>query len=151
MFRCPYCRNKVERWGLRQRTCGKKHCYKKHKKAMQIAGIEERRIWRRKYESNLIIKQHRQRKFSIRQIERDRRINELKSKPCTDCGHAFPPECMDFDHVKGKKIIKISTHRMYHRWETLLKEIAKCELVCANCHRIRTKKRRKEKERKDAN
>ena len=67
-------------------------------------------------------------------------IAALKRKPCTDCGNTFPTECMDFDHVNGDKRFLISQMAYWGR-ETILKEIAKCELVCSNCHRIRTKRR----------
>lgn len=59
-----------------------------------------------------------------------------------DCKRSFPPECMDFDHLKDK-IAAIS--RMiadFYSKESILEEIKKCELICACCHRIRTKKRR---------
>jgi hypothetical protein len=68
---------------------------------------------------------------------------ELKSAPCRDCGTCFPPEVMDFDHVTGKKHRNIS--EMVCRGiavETLMEEVAKCELVCSNCHRLRTLRRR---------
>ena len=61
-----------------------------------------------------------------------------KDKPCMDCGQRFPSCCMDFDHRPGEiKEFNIG------RADTIpipirLKEIAKCDLVCANCHRLRT-------------
>lgn len=68
-------------------------------------------------------------------------ITQFKTgKPCTDCKNIFPPECMDFDHIRGKK--KFSIGSGMRSRALILEEIAKCELVCANCHRIRTKKRR---------
>lgn len=74
--------------------------------------------------------------------DRRARVDALKTGPCTDCGQTFPPECMDFDHVRGEKFSDVG--KMYDYSEELLKaEIAKCELVCANCHRTRTKNRRK--------
>jgi hypothetical protein len=50
---------------------------------------------------------------------------------------------MDFDHVSGKKENNVGT-MVAHGWnrDRVLAEIAKCDLVCANCHRIRTKKRK---------
>ena len=62
----------------------------------------------------------------------------LKSGPCTDCGNAFPPECMDFDHVRGEKVQGVSCMSGI----AALAEIEKCDLVCANCHRIRTRERK---------
>ncbi|MDP4236659.1 MAG: thiamine pyrophosphate-dependent dehydrogenase E1 component subunit alpha, partial [Bacteroidota bacterium] len=35
-------------------------------------------------------------------------MRELKTKPCLDCGNSFPPECMDFDHVRGEKYGNVS-------------------------------------------
>jgi len=66
-------------------------------------------------------------------------IAALKAQPCMDCGGTFPPECMDFDHLRDKKFqISQSWNR---RLDVLIEEISKCDPVCANCHRIRTKKR----------
>ena len=65
-------------------------------------------------------------------------IDKLKSGPCTDCGKIFPPECMDFDHVRGQKLGNISKMSL----KRALEEVWKCELVCATCHRQRTLERR---------
>ena len=49
---------------------------------------------------------------------------------------------MDFDHVRGIKKANISTMvRQAYSIETIKEEVAKCDLVCANCHRKRTAKR----------
>ena len=75
------------------------------------------------------------------------RLAELKNQPCMDCGGSFPSPCMDFDHVRGEKIGNVTDLcRKGVRWETVLAEIAKCELVCANCHRLRTWQRNQEKD-----
>ena len=63
-------------------------------------------------------------------------LNDAKSVPCMDCGKSYPPFVMDFDHVRGEK--KCDIARMSSRSMTAInKEIAKCDVVCANCHRIR--------------
>lgn len=63
-------------------------------------------------------------------------LNEAKDGvPCRDCGQTFPNVCMDFDHVKGTKLCNVGQAKTFRQ---LYDEIAKCELVCANCHRIRT-------------
>lgn len=66
----------------------------------------------------------------------------LKKGPCSDCGNYYPPEAMDFDHrdpelklVAVSKAIKLGINR-------LVEEAAKCDLVCSNCHRVRTARRR---------
>lgn len=70
-------------------------------------------------------------------------LDALKVAPCMDCRGVFPSCVMDFDHVRGKKLFAIGT-RLYGSWKALLREAEKCDLVCANCHRIRTKSRRME-------
>lgn len=71
------------------------------------------------------------------------RLDAIKrASPCSDCDRFFPPECMDFDHVRGNKVCCVGQAAACS-WRVLEKEIAKCELVCACCHRIRTKHRRK--------
>jgi len=69
-------------------------------------------------------------------------LRSLKDKPCADCGEKFPYECMDFDHVRGRKTFELS-HCGGVSIERLMREVAKCDLVCANCHRTRTKVRRR--------
>lgn len=68
-------------------------------------------------------------------------IEDLKSVPCADCDKSFPFYAMDFDHVSGKKEFEIGAARRdlsCLALKTLMQEIAKCEVVCAVCHRIRT-------------
>lgn len=64
-------------------------------------------------------------------------INLVKEEPCMDCKNTFPPECMDFDHVRGEKRRNLAQSSAMSL-ESIVAEIKKCELVCANCHRIRT-------------
>ena len=66
---------------------------------------------------------------------RVRVIRDLKEKPCQDCGKQYPYYVMDFDHVRGEKLFDVSRDVPV---EKRLKEIEKCDLVCANCHRERT-------------
>lgn len=65
-------------------------------------------------------------------------VAELKSVPCADCGIQYPPYVMDFDH-RGDKLFEISdiTGRD-GSLDRFLTEIAKCDVVCSNCHRERT-------------
>ena len=65
-----------------------------------------------------------------------------KDRPCADCGARFDPCAMDFDHVRGIKVAAVSELvRRGARPEVVLREIAKCEVVCSNCHRVRTQRR----------
>ena len=65
-------------------------------------------------------------------------LNNVKgASPCKDCGVKYPYYVMDFDHI-GAKSIEIHKLLNYTSIRRLEEEIALCELVCANCHRIRT-------------
>lgn len=64
-------------------------------------------------------------------------IRSLKDFPCVDCGIKYPYYVMDFDHKRGIKLAHLSSLAA-NSIEKILEEIAKCDLVCANCHRIRT-------------
>lgn len=90
-------------------------------------------------------------KTSPRNLERIKRngdaIRAAKGRPCADCSGTFPAECMDLDHVRGKKLFNLSSSGTRSH-EAVLEEIAKCDVVCANCHRIRTKARANAKGRK---
>lgn len=66
-------------------------------------------------------------------------IKKAKDVPCADCGKSYPYYVMDFDHVHGEKTTEINRMRRDRFSLTRIKEeIAKCEIVCSNCHRIRT-------------
>jgi hypothetical protein len=73
--------------------------------------------------------------------QRKEMIREAKNFPCQDCGIKYPPYVMQFDHVRGNKkftIAGIASQGGYGSLEELLTEIAKCDIVCANCHMERT-------------
>ncbi len=67
-------------------------------------------------------------------------LNDLKSRPCMDCGNCFPSCAMDFDHLPGtEKLYNLSyLARRAVSEKVIREELSKCELVCACCHRIRT-------------
>jgi hypothetical protein len=67
-------------------------------------------------------------------------LRDLRRRPCQDCGGTFAPWVMDFDHrdPKTKSFALAAGHALLKAREVLLAEIAKCDIVCANCHAIRT-------------
>jgi hypothetical protein len=70
-------------------------------------------------------------------------IREKKRVPCADCGGTFHFAAMDFDHIDGTdKRFNVSQLRSRGSIRLLEAEIAKCEVVCANCHRVRTYNRK---------
>lgn len=84
-----------------------------------------------------------QRKAKVR-ADRKAHVDWLDSlkegRPCADCGKLYPPYVMECDHLPGvaKELVIADTRRSAHAKERILAEIAKCELVRANCHRERT-------------
>jgi hypothetical protein len=63
-------------------------------------------------------------------------LDFFRTNPCTDCGET-DPLVLEFDHL-GAKLFNIGTALRYRNWQSILDEIEKCEVVCANCHRRRT-------------
>ena len=73
-------------------------------------------------------------------------ILEFKKKGnCADCGLSGKifPEVLEFDHLGDKKFNISEYHYFTSGINKVKEEIGKCDLVCANCHRIRTAKRKK--------
>ena len=69
-------------------------------------------------------------------------FNYLENHPCIDCGES-DPVVLEFDHVRGKKSYNVSTMCwLALPWNSLMREIAKCEVRCANCHRRKTAERK---------
>lgn len=64
-------------------------------------------------------------------------LREKKSAPCMDCKKIYNPAVMQFDHVRGKNF-QISLQIYNKSLSALEKEIELCDLVCANCHALRT-------------
>ena len=92
------------------------------------------------------VKEHRRRnlsKLEISRISRQQAITQIKAEAhCVRCGAWFPnnPEVMDFDHTQDKKfnISQVDGRSV----QEIIKEMEKCQLLCANCHRIITRQRR---------
>ena len=65
-----------------------------------------------------------------------------ENTPCMDCDVQYPSYVMDFDHRDpSEKLLKVSSVTMFTSFEKLKQEMEKCDIVCANCHRVRTFKR----------
>lgn len=66
------------------------------------------------------------------------RVQSLKSQPCMDCGRSYPYYVMDFDHQYDKSFQIANAVSLNYPIAKIVAEIEKCEVVCSNCHRIRT-------------
>lgn len=65
-------------------------------------------------------------------------IKWLSEQPCWDCGQTYPHYCMDFDHREQSDKAFLVSYGLNYRWDKLIEEVLKCDMVCSNCHRIRT-------------
>lgn len=61
----------------------------------------------------------------------------LLESSCKDCG-ASDPRILDFDHLSDKSHNVSDMQGRGYSVERIQEEIDKCEVVCSNCHRIRT-------------
>jgi hypothetical protein len=70
-------------------------------------------------------------------------IRTAKDRACQDCGIKYPHYVMHFDHLPGhEKLFTIGNYaRRSVAVKRLAEEIAKCDVVCANCHAERTYQR----------
>ena len=71
-------------------------------------------------------------------------IDKIKLKEgCCICGYKEHPVALDFDHLNPlEKSFTIGTKYLTVSETRLLKEIKKCRILCANCHRLETLKGR---------
>ncbi len=78
-----------------------------------------------------------------RQVATTEFLRQLRNVPCADCGGRFEGHQMDFDHrdPRDKSFTLTKGHAALKSREELLAEAAKCDVVCVNCHRLRTRKR----------
>jgi len=63
---------------------------------------------------------------------------------CIDCGYAAHAEALQFDHTSDDKKGNVSDLiRSDYSWTTIMTEINKCEVRCANCHAVKTSHRKR--------
>lgn len=104
------------------RECQREYCRRQHYRRNSVKHNKRRRVHQMEY------------------LLRNRQLMDsyLAAQACADCGNDNPV-VLEFDHVRGSKRYDVSTMaRSGWSWRRILQEIAKCEIRCANCHRIRT-------------
>lgn len=84
--------------------------------------------------------------YADRNAARKDRIREFiraaKDVPCMDCGVKYSYYVMDFDHREDKAFNISNMMARMMSIDTIQKEMNKCDVICSNCHRERTHKRR---------
>jgi hypothetical protein len=79
----------------------------------------------------------------LRKARQRKRLVDIKTavanykleRGCKDCGYNKHHFALQFDHVRGEKLGNIATKLS---WSFFREESKKCEVVCANCHAVRT-------------
>lgn len=104
-----------------------RECNSEYNKIWYIQNREKRRIG---------IKS---RKSKVREENAKRLIFYFLKNPCVDC-KITDPLVLEFDHIDpNKKDFNVSyLLDGSHNWETIMREIVKCEVRCANCHKRKT-------------
>ena len=76
--------------------------------------------------------------FATSQLRRDSKLKAVKYKggACGRCGGVFHPSVYDFHHIDPTQKDADPGTFMGRKWETIKKELDKCVLLCANCHRL---------------
>lgn len=97
------------------RDCNKAYHYKNHERHMAQIRKRNKRVWQ---QNTRFLRDY------------------LLDHPCVDCGEN-DVAVLEFDHLRDKEQ-NVTTLVHGWSWAAILEEIAKCEVVCANCHRRRT-------------
>lgn len=97
---------------------------------------------RRHYQSNASLYKKKSRDYKI---DLNNQIQKLKEVPCADCGKQYHFCAMDFDHLENKEFGISQATTLGKSLPKIMNEIAKCEVVCAVCHRIRSFKRQSQR------
>lgn len=132
MKQCVRCgKNKtLDQFLQRNRSKGKRHSYCKecNKQALK-----------KHYQNNK--EYYKRRNLKRKKANRVKVLTYLETHPCVMCGES-DPIVLDFDHIKPetKEWTMARLIAEGHAWERLEKEIDKCQVLCANCHRRKTAK-----------
>lgn len=75
-------------------------------------------------------------------MERRQKLAQYKlERGCARCGYRGHPAALHFDHLPGHEKAFTIAQIYKRKWERVLEEIAKCQILCANCHAIQTAER----------
>ncbi len=106
---------------------------------------EKQKLWSAKHYSENKVKMIEKAKLN-NQLAKDRNKRYIKdylsTHPCIDCGNNNII-VLEFDHISNDKKHNISNmSSQAYSLQAIQEEINKCEVRCANCHRIATHNRR---------
>lgn len=124
----------LDEFGFRYPKLGIRHSWCK------TCFVEYKRLW---YERN------REEHIAHVRLARDKTADEnqlrawryLAQHPCVVCGEG-DPVVLQFDHLRDKRKDVAYMCGAGFAWSTILDEIAKCQVLCANCHTRKTARER---------
>lgn|SRR5581483_826115 len=119
------------------------NCHRQRTHAAFMRGEMRPESFRRKADRDLVGDARDREKWRrIRTAQADL-LRVLREQPCMDCGKTYPWFVMEFDHRDpSNKSDRVPFMAGRASLKRLLEEVAKCDIVCATCHRDRTFHRR---------
>jgi hypothetical protein len=94
---------------------------------------------KKRWEDPKVRKKQIDHKKAYKKENRQMLYNYMLDKKCIKCGES-DIACLQFDHKDEFKKSFCISMGMGKSWNTILKEINKCQILCANCHHKRTAK-----------
>ena len=94
-------------------------------------GIATLKRYRKKYGSTVASARMKWRRWALG-------VLKINMGGCVDCGFNKHPDVLEFHHKPEFHKRKAVARLVGNRWITIFEEIVKCDLLCANCHRLRT-------------
>jgi hypothetical protein len=137
---CNFCKKNISNSHRNREYCSSSCIHKsRYKRSGCRSTPEQRSTWykNRKTKKGYIEKLRKQGNDRSRKIK-EFLANYKLDRGCQDCGYSKHHTALDFDHVTGIKSINVCFAKSIAMAK---KEIKKCEVVCSNCHRIRTYER----------
>lgn len=118
------------------------HC-KKPDGLQSICKVCRKEYAHKWYLENSDLQKSRARKSDKKRVMhvRENIISYLKLHPCVDCGEN-DPVVLEFDHLRDKEFNIGEALTLRLSWSRVEKELLKCEVRCANCHRRKTARER---------
>lgn len=137
---CKECKKDISNEHMNKKYCTDSCSYKaRYRREGQRSTPEQRKEWyeeRKKKDGYMdkLRKQGRERYYKVQGYLRDYKIKH----GCKDCGYKEHHSALEFDHVMGNKTLNVCNSKSIAQAK---EEIKKCEVVCSNCHKIRTYER----------
>lgn len=134
---CGFCEKEIVISHRNKRYCSTRCINKARYKRQGMRSTKEQRS---KWYKNRCSKKGYTEKLRKQSKERNQKVKKFLADykiklGCKDCGYKKHHSALDFDHVKDNKVFNVCFAKSITQ---AIKEIKKCEVVCSNCHRVRT-------------